>query len=99
MLSDMSEVTSYERDFTGLLKVQAKIAERFFEGVPETLVVFYAPTDVSEEVSRVIQKSWADSGAVIPRVVKTEAEALHILGQSENRIADLLAKSRSAGGH
>ena len=92
-LSDLSAVTSYERDLPGFLQVQADIADKFHGDAPETLLVIYAPTPISMELARFLHNSWSGTGSVIPRIATTEAEALAILGVPETRISDLLASA------
>ena len=90
-LVDCSDLTSYEHDFAGILKLQADIAETFSPEAPETLLILYGPPGIPHEVATIIRNSWEGTGSVIPRVVTAEAEALAILGQPERRISELLA--------
>ena len=89
-LVDLAGVTGYERDFTELMKVQAQKAETFTGGRSETLLVYYAPTEMTLELAHTIDKSWTDVPGVVISIQSTEDGALAILGQKEETLADLL---------
>lgn len=90
-LIDFSAVTSYEKDYVRFMLMQAKKAGRFSSSGTQTLVVYYAPTAISQELSALFLKSWSDVDAVVPMVQHSESEALTLLGQPEPTIEALLA--------
>lgn len=89
-LVDLAAVTGYERDFTALMKIQASKAEIFTGGRTETLIVYHAPTDLAQELARIIEKSWADVPGVVISIQTSEEETLSILGQRETSFTALL---------
>lgn len=89
-LVDMRDVTGIERDYVKFMKVQARKADIFMGGDCQTLLVCYAPTKIASEMAELMVRSWEPSGAVIPMVQADEAQALHILGQPERSVSELL---------
>ena len=90
-LVDLSRVTGYEKDYVRFMEMQASKAERFASSGVQSLVVYIAPTPISQEVSSLFIRSWDDVHAVVPLVQHSEAEALALLGQPETSIDMLLA--------
>jgi hypothetical protein len=90
-LVDMSQITSYEKDYVQFMNMQATKAERFVRSGVQSLVVYIAPTPISQDVSGMFIRSWADVDAVVPLVQHSESEALALLGQPEKTIDMLLA--------
>ncbi|WP_095589835.1 hypothetical protein [Actibacterium ureilyticum] len=89
-LVDLAAVTGYQRDFTKLMQIQASKAEIFTGGRSETLIVYYAPTDLSLELARIVERSWTDAPGVVVSIQTTQEAALSILGQPETSFAALL---------
>ena len=90
-LVDMTQITGYEKDYVQFMNMQAEKAERFVRSGLQSLVVYVAPTPVSQDVSARFIRSWADVDAVVPLVQHSEREALALLGQPEKTIDILLA--------
>ncbi|MDF1871552.1 hypothetical protein [Vannielia sp.] len=88
-LVDLSRITGYERDFAGLLALQAKKAEAFLQG-PETIIVYYAPGGVAREVAHLAMRSWENLDAIVALVQDTEAGTLSVLGLSETSFSALI---------
>ena len=88
-LVDMTALTGYEKDYVRFMEMQASKAERFSDAGVQTLVVYVAPTPVSQEVAGLFLRSWDDVPAVVPMIQRTEAEALTLLGQPERSLDDL----------
>ena len=94
-LVDLAAVTGFEQDFVGLMAVQAAKAAIFDPGGrTQTLMGYFAPSDVSFDMARHILRSWHGVSTVIATVQRHEAEALDILGQRERRLEDLLSAAR-----
>ena len=89
-LVDLARVTDWERNFAGLLKLQAEKADAFIGSGHETHFVYYAPTERTRVLARIVLRSWEDVPGVIPLLQETEADALHVLGQPESTIDALL---------
>lgn len=87
-LVDVSRVTGYEKDYQKLLALQARKAEAFVDG-PQSLMVYYAPTQAGLELARLASRSWEELGVVVPVVQRTEADALTVLGLQHLRISDM----------
>ena len=90
-LIDLTLITGYEKDFVRLMETQAIKAESLVGKGTQSLMVYLTPTRISQSMSAMIVKSWEDVDAVVPLVQHNEADALAILGQPENSIAELLA--------
>lgn len=91
-LVDLSEVKGMEANYVEILKLQARKADVFAATGVETLVVYYAPTDVSMSLARLVERSWQDFDAVVPIIQQNEANALELLGQPERSMAELSQK-------
>ena len=89
-LIDLARVTDWEKDFSGLLKLQAEKADAFLGSGHETLFVYFAPTEPTRVMARMILRSWEDVPGVIPLLQETEADALDVLGQPEASIDAML---------
>lgn len=90
-LVDLTNITGYEKDYVRFMKMQADKAERLGGACVQSLVVYIAPTPVSQNVSAMFIRSWADVDGVVPLVQHAESEALALLGQPETSIKMLLA--------
>jgi len=86
-LIDLTEVTGFDKDYLALLKVHAKKADVFRPTEVETLTVYIAPGEDALKLSRLILKSWDGVEGMVHRVVRDEAEALHILGLPQDTVA------------
>lgn len=89
-LVDFTQVTDYEKDYVRFMMMQAAKAERFVNARIQSLVVYIAPTQVSQELSSLFIKSWDNVDAVVPMVQTSEIEALILLGQPEVSVDTLL---------
>jgi hypothetical protein len=87
---DFSRITGFEKDYVGFMNMQAAKAERLAGQNVQSLAVYYAPTPVSQDVSAMFIRSWADVPEVVTLVQHTEAEALALLGQPEKSVKELL---------
>ena len=88
-LVDLSRVTEFERDFMTLARSQAGKADTMTGLRTPTLAVYYAPTQVGQEMAQQILKSWDGLDAVIVRIATDEAQALEMLGLEISRFSDL----------
>ncbi|WP_298494339.1 hypothetical protein [uncultured Maritimibacter sp.] len=89
-LIDLSRVTSWERDFVGLMKYQAESIARIFAPQGTMMMVLYASTPPGVELAQTFVRAWSDIQGVVVTLQTTESEALSVLGQPETRIIDLL---------
>jgi hypothetical protein len=90
-LVDLSGVTSFEKDFTRILELQALKTEHFVGQPVETLLAYYAPTTEAQQMAALVLRSWEGTDHIVARVLLTEAETLAVLGLAEATIDDLLA--------
>lgn len=90
-LVDLTHVTGFDADYAALLKIQAQKADTFLEGGRETLMVYYAPTQLAYELAMLVRRSWEGLEGIAMRAVQSEEEALHLLGQPEESFAELRA--------
>jgi len=89
-LVDLARVTDWDRDFTQLLKLQAGKADAFLGAGHEVHFVYYAPSEHTQQMARMVLRSWDDVPGVIPLLAETEADALQVLGQPEQTIDAML---------
>ncbi|MEX0310607.1 MAG: hypothetical protein AB3N17_10215 [Tateyamaria sp.] len=89
-LVDLSRAEGYEKDYTRFMEMQASKADRLALAGVQTLVVYIAPTPVSQEICNMYLRSWDDVDAVVPMIQHSEAEALTLLGQPEATVDMLL---------
>ncbi len=88
---DFSAVTEVHMDFPGLMKIQAQKAGVFMNGPAETLIIYLAPSPMTQNLAHSIVRSWEPYPSVVPVVIREEVEAMSILGLSETSIEQLLA--------
>ncbi|WP_372886806.1 hypothetical protein [Shimia sp.] len=88
---DLTALEGIEMDFPKLMETQAQKAGTFVNGAAETLIVYLAPTPLSQSLAQTIVRSWEPFPAVVPVVLGEEREALSVLGLRENSIEKLLA--------
>ncbi len=88
-LLDLSRVTDVEQDFLRLMAFQARAAGAVGQPVMPAMLVYYAPTPISQKMANMAYRSWNGVGDIALAVVADEAEALGLVGCSEARIADL----------
>ncbi|APZ54404.1 hypothetical protein [Salipiger abyssi] len=89
-LVDLSRITGIEQDFVKLMQIQALKADAFIGGGAQTMIVYYAPTPLAFEVSKVILRSWDGIDAVVPLVQQSETGTLSLLGVGLPSFAALL---------
>ena len=90
-LVDLSRITAYDRDFPKLFELQARKADVFMAEGAQTLVMYYAPTKITQEIAHLVERSWEPFPAVVALVQANEADALALLGQKEPSFEELLA--------
>jgi hypothetical protein len=90
-LIDLTLITDFEKDYVRFMNMQAAMAERLAGAGVQSLAVYIAPTPISQDMSAMFIRSWADVDDVVPLVQHSEAEALALLGQPEKSVAALLA--------
>lgn len=91
-LVDLARVTGWDRDFAALLKLQAQKADAFTGAGHEVHLVYYAPSERSLPMARMVMRSWEDVPGVIPLIAETEADALEVLGQPERTFDAMLQR-------
>lgn len=89
-LIDLARVTDWDRDFAGMIGLQAKKAETFHGNGSETLLVYHAPTKQTYSMAQAILRSWDGISSVVTVIQETEAGALGVLGQPEDSFDALL---------
>ena len=90
-LVDLSRVTSFEQDFPRLMRIQAEKLDIILRGVPQTLMVYLAPTKMSQDMARFVVRSWNGLSGLVISVQTTEEQALSILGLPEPSIEALFS--------
>lgn len=91
-LVDISAITGFEKVFPALLSMQAKVLDDFPVIAEPTMVLWYAPTRIGQEMAQTVAKSWAETAHVRLVVQEDEEGALSVLGLRETRISQLLPK-------
>lgn len=92
-LVDMASITGYDIDSVGFMEMQANKAKRLGLAHIQSLVVYIAPTPISQEVSAMFIRTWDGVDAVVPMSQTSQARALALLGQREDSIEQLLSTS------
>lgn len=90
-LIDLSGVTGHERDFVKMMSTRAQLPDHLLQPGMEPLVVYLAPTRLSQEIATMVLKSMAGIHGLSVSAVADEQHALDILGQPESSLAALLA--------
>jgi len=86
---DLSALTGWDEDYLELMKAQAKKAEAFTGNNAETLIIYYAISDVGKKLARLALRSWEPFPSVVPIVQDNEADALAILGLPQSSLNQL----------
>lgn len=89
-LFDVSQVTGWSSDVTGLLAHQARETDIYDNPLQPTLVACLAPTPETQTIARIIARFWDGSARVVVRIVASEKEALAVLGLKAGSLAALL---------
>jgi len=92
-LVDFSEVEELILDVPKILEMQAFKAAQLACLSAQTMMGFYAPTEVGRMMAAMSIRSWDGFDHVASSVLVTEDEVLAFLGLKETRISDLLAKA------
>lgn len=78
-LIDFSEATGFEGDFTQLMTLHARLIDALLPN-QQTLFVYCAPTPLGQEMTQHGVTAWQNVKEVIVRVLKTEADAMDVIG-------------------
>ncbi|KPA22765.1 hypothetical protein shim_10530 [Shimia sp. SK013] len=89
-LVDFSKVTGWDADYTELMAMQAKKAAAFMGHASQTLIVYYAPNDLSRSIAQMAVNSWEPFPAVVPVIQDTREAALSILGLENSEVSEIL---------
>lgn len=89
---DLSLVTDAEPNYFDLMKLQMMKAEVFLQGEGQTLLVYYAPSDVALEIARFAARTWDEVSRVVAIVHQEEKEALKLLGLKAETLSELLER-------
>lgn len=88
---DLSALTGWDEDYLELMKAQAQKAEAFTGKNAETLIIYFAPTDIGKRLARLALRSWEPFPSVVPILQDNETEALAILGLPQSSLNQLLS--------
>lgn len=90
-LVDLSQITGYERDYARMFDLQMRKADVFVKDATQTLMVYYAPTEIALTLATLIARTWDSVPGTCPRIVRTsEADALQLIGEPETTFDALL---------
>ena len=90
---DLSQLTGWDEDYLELMKAQAKKAETFTGNNAQTLITYFAPTEIGQKLARLALRSWEPFPSVVPIILDTEEQALAILGVPHTNLNQLLNPS------
>lgn len=79
-LVDFSEITGFETDYLRIFELQMKKAEVFANSEDQTIIIYYAPTPIAQQVARLACRSWEPVPGIVASIVSSEQQALDILG-------------------
>lgn len=88
---DLSALSGWDEDYLELMKAQAKKAEAFTGNNAETLIIYFAPSDIGKKLARLALRSWEPFTSVVPILQDNEGEALAILGLPQSSLDQLLS--------
>lgn len=89
-LIDLSRLTGWDGDFLELMKIQAMKAEVMVAAGIQTMMLYYAPTALSFELSKLALRSWDGLEGPVALVQQSEADCLALLGMAETSFAQFL---------
>lgn len=78
-LIDFSGITGFEGDFTNLMTLQARLVDAVMPN-QQVLFVFCAPSPLAQEMVQYSVAAWEKVKKVVIRVLKTEADAMDVVG-------------------
>ncbi|MGR3712223.1 MAG: hypothetical protein ACU0A6_03760 [Shimia sp.] len=87
---DFSRVTGWDADYVELMGVQAKKAGAFLGHASQTLIVYYATTELGRTIAQLAVNSWEPFPAVVPILQDSQEKALAILGLEHTSFSQLL---------
>lgn len=90
-LVDLSAATDVERDYLGIFRIQALKADILMPLATESLLVFYAPTEIAQFIASSALRSWEPFSHVVVRVTTKIAATCKVLGLDETGLSDLFA--------
>lgn len=94
-LIDLSNLRGFDGNLVGVMKVQAKKAEAISRRATETLMIYYAPNEVSQRLSHLCVRSWEGFDCVVPSIQTDERQTLEVLGINAISFAQMLARAKS----
>ncbi len=96
-LIDLRFLEDFERDYAGVLKLQAKTAEYALTARADILSITVAPSPVAQEVSKLIMRSWEGLDTpVVRRIVPTMEEASTLIGIDMETLDGLIRQAVQA---
>ena len=92
-LVDLSQLQDVERDYTAIMKLQARIAE-FAVGSPsDILSVVIANSQIGREAAQLVFKSWENIDTPVVRRIAPDLEtAASLLGMKKTVLTDLVSQ-------
>lgn len=77
---DLTGVTGFERNFAGIMKMQASQVEALTSSGETTYFIFVAPDALTRSMANAALKSWREIAPVVPLVLSSLQEAADVLG-------------------
>lgn len=90
-LIDLRSLDDFERDYTAVLKLQARTAEFALSAHADILSIMVAPSPVAQEAAKLILRSWEGIDTpVVRRIVPTMEEASTLVGIDKDTLDGLI---------
>ena len=78
-LVNFGDATGFEGDYTKLMELHARLVETVMPN-QQVLFVYCAPTPLAQELAQHAVAAWGKNKKMIIRILKTEAEAMDVVG-------------------
>lgn len=97
-LVDLTNVTSYERDFTQIMSLQALQAEAYFNPNGSTHLIYVAPNEKTQKMAMASLRSWRNVPGVVPLLVLDVEAALEVLSVDASKAESILGFANQTTG-
>jgi hypothetical protein len=92
-LVDLAKVSEIENDFAALFRFQADKASALLTGEHPIMIVYLAPTEISQRMAQQILRSWEGLPGAIIRIAEDWDGAMDILGLRRDALDALVIRT------
>jgi hypothetical protein len=87
---DFSHATGYDRDWMGLMRMQAVAASSLYSTRVVPTLLYWAPTPIGQIMAQAALRSWEGVTAINARILTERDQVIAVLGVHPDKITTLL---------